>query len=73
LVNVCEKELSKSLELSNAISILESAVRVRAEDLRSFALTFIADNHKSLQKTPEWKKVIEPDSDLLNEILKLKH
>ena len=72
LVDLCENELSKSLELNNVINILEAAVKVGAENLKNCSIAFIADNHKSLQNTVEWKTCVEPDSVLLNEILKLK-
>ena len=72
LANLCERELSKNIELNNAINILEAADKVGADYLKSCAVSFVAANHRSLQKTSEWKKVVESDSELLSAILKLK-
>jgi hypothetical protein len=72
LVNLCERELSKDIELNNAINILEAADKVGAEYLKSCAVSFVAANHRSFQKTSEWKNVVEPDSELLSAILRLK-
>ena len=72
MVPLCEEELSKNLKLNNAIESLEAAIRVVAAGrLKSDAIRFVADNIRSLMNTPEFKRVVDPNPDLLREILDL--
>jgi hypothetical protein len=72
LVNLCEVELSNKLKLNNAVSILEASDQVvDAKQLKSNAIRFVADNIKFFFNTSDFKRVVNPNPELLREILKL--
>ncbi len=69
LVQDCEKEMVKWLDMNNAIDFLNVADQTRANHLKDEASSFIAKNLKSLKNSSKWKQVIKPSADLLNAIL----
>jgi len=69
LVQLCQDELSETLDLVNVIDALQVADQVGAEELKDSAIDFISKNVKTLIKKPDWNEIIKPNPDFLNAIL----
>jgi len=67
LKNMCEEELVKRVEASNAADILSLAHKYNAGPLKSFALAMISRNVEEVMRTRGWKELILSDQGLLVE------
>ena len=70
LVSICEQELIKSINLSNATKRLQAADLIGRKHLKERAVGFVAKNIKALIDTPEWSQEIETSTELLSAILR---
>lgn len=64
---MCEEELVKRVEASNAADILSLAHKYNAGPLKSFALAMISRNVEEVIRTRGWKELILTDQSLLVE------
>jgi len=67
LKNMCEEELVKRVEASNAADILSLAHKYNAGPLKSFALAMISRNVEEVMRTRGWKELILSEQGLLVE------
>jgi len=67
LKHMCEEELVKRVEASNAADILSLAHKYNAGPLKSFALAMISRNVEEVMRTRGWKELIMSEQGLLVE------
>jgi len=67
LKHMCEEELVKRVEASNAADILSLAHKYSAQPLKSFALAMISRNVEEVMRTRGWKELILSEQGLLVE------
>lgn len=67
LKNMCEEELVKRVEASNAADILSLAHKYNAGPLKSFSLAMISRNVEEVMRTRGWKELVLSEQGLLVE------
>jgi len=67
LKHMCEEELVKRVEASNAADILSLAHKYNAQPLKSFALAMISRNVEEVMRTRGWKELVLSEQGLLVE------
>ncbi len=72
LVKFCEDELSKNLDVGNAVETLKVSSQVNSEYLKDFVIGFISKNLGTFLDTPTWNDMVLKDSEMVNAILRKK-
>jgi hypothetical protein len=70
LVEKCQDKLRKSLSVDNAANYFLLAYRHNANSLKAFAMKFIVDNFKSVEKTEGFRSIVVSQPEALVEILR---
>ncbi len=69
LFAICQENLTKQLQVSNAIEILCLAMLHSAEDLKKWCLRFIGSNFAAVRSSPGWTCLtVTEENTLLLEI-----
>ncbi|XP_064485137.1 speckle-type POZ protein-like [Ornithodoros turicata] len=69
LKSMCEHRLASSLTVDNAVHVLHLAVKLKADQLRDFAVCYIKTHAVDVGKTDGWKALTEEETGLLELLL----
>ena len=69
LVDFCAEHLEENLSLENALDILVTSHQINQKDLFYAATNFAYENMRYLVKTDSWKKLMETDPKLANDVV----